>query len=145
VDAAELFGLYGNLARENPEIRVLYDTASEWHALTKTWPMHHVLATYRDIVKETPELPKRLLGVFNASRDYARENFNLLIDLYLKEFDGNRENLLSQVKPEELGAHYSWSLSDEEERTIRTVHDFCKEFGFIKGSYALDALVCGAH
>ena len=124
---------------------MLYDTASEWHALTETWPMHHVLATYRDVVKKTPELPKCLLGALNASRDYARENFNLLLDLYVKEFDGRRENLLYQVKPEELGVHYSWSLSGEEKRTIRIVHDFCKEFGFIKGSYALDALVFGAH
>jgi len=141
VDAAEIFGLQGALARHNPGVRLLYDTALEWHVLTGTWPMHHVLATYRDVVQRHPTLPKQLLEGFHASREYAKKHLRALLDAFVEHFGGRRQDLEGHFAPNDIGASYSWSMSHDERKTIRIVSDMCLEYGFIRKGYDLDELI----
>ncbi|MBI4523327.1 MAG: hypothetical protein HY695_05880 [Deltaproteobacteria bacterium] len=145
VDAAEIFGLQGGLARKNPDLRLLYDTAFEWRELTGTWPMHHVLAAYRDVIEERPELPKRIIDAFQASGEYAKRNFETLMDLFLNQFGGSRKDLEARFTPEEIGRNYSWSLSPAERRTIQLVLDMSLEFGFIRRNCRIDELMFQDH
>lgn len=141
VEAAELFGLYGNLARKNPESRLLYDTVLEWRDLTGTWPIHHVLAAYRDTVDERPELPTQVVAAFNASRDYAKQNFTSLMDRYAKQSGVSRQELEARGHPDEIGGSYSWSVNVEERKTIQEVIDMSREFGLISKRYEADELI----
>ena len=135
VEAAELLGLYSGYARENPNLRFLYDTSLEWRELIGTLPMHHALACYADVLQEIPDLPRKLIETFQASTEYARGQVQVLIDEFVEMFGGNREELRKRVNPQAIGQRNSWSLTDEDRRTIQAVMDLSMEFGFIDKRY----------
>lgn len=135
VGAAELLGLYSGYARGNPNLRLLYDTSLEWRELTGTWPMHHALAGYMDVLQENPDLPRRLVEAFRASVDYARRHVEELIDKFVETFGGDRKELRKRVNPQAIGQRESWSLTHEDRRAIQAVIDLSVEFGFIDQQY----------
>lgn len=120
---------------------MLYDTVLEWRDLTETWPIHHVLAAHRDIVEARPELPGQVVAAFNASRDYAKQNFASLVDRYSKQFGVPRQELEAHCHPDEIGASFSWSVTAEEQKSIQVVIDMSLEFGFINRSYQANQLI----
>ncbi len=141
VEAAELFGPYGNAARKNPDIRLLYDTAVEWKELTGTWPMHHALASYTDVLERDPTLPRRLIDAFALSTDYAQKHLNPLQDEYLEQYGGNADELRKRANGSKIKGLYSWSLTHEDKQCIQEVLDLSMEFGFVDKPYSVDEII----
>ncbi len=138
VEAAELFGPYGNAARRNPEIRLLYDTAIEWRELTGTWPMHHALASYMDTLERDPTLPRRLIDTFALSADYAEQRLGELQEKFVKIHGGNLDELRKRVNGSKIKELYSWSLTAEDRKCIQAVLDMSAEFGFVDKRYSVE-------
>ncbi|NIM19030.1 MAG: hypothetical protein GTO51_09470 [Candidatus Latescibacteria bacterium] len=138
VEAAELFGPFGNAARRNSEIRLLYDTAEEWRELTCTWPMHHALASYTDTLERDPSLPRRIIDILTASAGYGQEHLEELQGLFVKEHGGDLQELQKRVNGSKLKELYSWSLTAEDKKCIQTVLDLSAEFGFVGKRYTVE-------
>ena len=138
VEAAELFGPYGNAARQNPEIRLLYDTAIEWRELTGTWPMHHALASYRDTLERDPTLPRRLINTLANSAEYAVQHLGELQEKFVGKYGGNLEELRKRAKGSKIKDLYAWSLTHEDRQCIQAVLDMSAEFGFVSKRYSVD-------
>lgn len=145
VEAAELFGPYGTAARENPDIRLLYDTAFEWRDLTGTWPMHHALAGYTDVLRRDPALPRNLVDAFMRSADHGQENLRGLMDRFAEQHAANAAALKAQKERPSLRRLYAWSLSEEDRRCIQAVLDMSLEFGFVGKPYTVDEVVFPYH
>lgn len=139
VEAAELLGPYAAAARHHPDERLLYDTSLEWHALTGTWPMHHVLATYADVLEEHPELPAKLVDALRASGAYARLHVPELIDEYVETVGGDPASLDRWGNEgDTIGQRYVWSLDAEDRRAIQIYLDLSADFGFASRRYAAE-------
>ena len=141
VEAAELFGPYGNAARQNPEIRLLYDTAVEWKELTGTWPMHHTLASFADILEHSPTLPRRLIETFALSTDYAQEHLGQLVDEFSQKHGGNPDEIRNHADGSKIKGLYAWSLTPEDRQCIQTVMDLSLEYGFVDKRYSADDII----
>lgn len=131
LDAAELLGPYSRQGRESPSLRLLYDTAIEWHGLTGTWPMKHVLASFTDVLDRVPELSQQLAEIFFASTEYGRENLAALAAEFSRTYGGNADELANTINPKKVGENYTWSLTKEDILTIQAVIDLSVEYGFI--------------
>ncbi len=138
VEAAELFGPYGNAARRNPEIRLLYDTAIEWRELTGTWPMHHVLASYTDTLERDPTLPRRLINTLAISADYAQQHLGELQEEFVKIHSGSLDELRKRVNGSKIKELYSWYLMAEVSQCIQAVLYMSAEFGFVDKRYSVE-------
>ena len=138
VEAAELFGPYGNAARRNPDIRLLYDTAIEWQELTGTWPMHHCLASYTDTLEQDPTLPRRLIDTLALSADYAQQHLGELQEKFVETHGGNLDELQTRMNGSKVKELYSWSLTTEDRKCIQAVLDMSAEFGFVDKRYSVE-------
>lgn len=138
VEAAELFGPFGNAARQNPEIRLLYDTAVEWRELTGTWPMHHALASDTDTLQRDPSLPRRLIDSLAVSAEYAQQHLNKLQEEFVKTHGGNLHELQKRRNGSKIKELYSWSLTTEDKKCIQAVLDLSAEFGFVDKRYSVE-------
>ncbi len=138
VEAAELVGPYGNAARRNPEIRLLYDTAIEWRELTGTWPMHHVLASYTDTLERDPTLPRRLINTLAISVDYAQQHLGELQEEFVKIHGGNLDEIRKRANGSKIKDLYAWSLTHEDRQCIQAVMDMSAEFGFVDKRYSVE-------
>lgn len=141
MEAAEVLGAHSITASQDPEYRVLYDSSSDWHDLTGTWPMHHVLGTYGDILQADPELPRRMVEALWASRDYARRHMPRLIDEFVEGFGGDRGRLAKWADEHDVGERFAWSMDEEDRRTIQTVMDLLLEYNYVDKQYTVDDMV----
>lgn len=141
VEAAELFGPFGNAARQNPEIRVLYDTAVQWKELTGTWPMHHALASFIDILEHSPTLPHRLIEAFALSTDFAQEHLGQLVDEFAQKHGGNANEIRKRADGSKIKDLYAWTMTHEDRQCIQAVIDLSLEYGFVDRRYSVDDIV----
>ena len=149
VEAAELLGPYEKAARKDPRFRLLYDASADWREITGTWPMHHCLATYTDVLEKVPELPQRFSAAFFRSREHGRQHAYELLDEYLKTYgddyyrirgeDG--EKLRADFDPSNVGERFTWSLTAEDQKSIRAALEALFELGYVSKRYRLEDVI----
>ena len=149
LDVAELLGPYEAAARKDPRFTLLYDSSSTWRELFGTWPIQHCFAAYTDVLEKVPELPRWFHDAVFRSREYGRQHAHELLDRFLKTHgdkylringkDG--ETLRAELDPANLGDRFTWSLTDEDKKTIQTALDLSFELGYVKKRHGLDDVI----
>ena len=128
VDAVVLLDQFFFHGEQDPNIRCLYTDGEIWHKLHGFSEMiKHMVASREDLLRENPDLQKKLLQAFRSSFAWSEQHLPEIADDFVKRYPGDKQALLASARYPRI----EFTFTSEEQRLAEAEMDMMVEVGWI--------------
>lgn len=126
VDAVVLIDQFFFRGEQDKEVRCLYTDGEVWKSLLGfSEIIKHMIAIREPLLKEHPELRRKLLKAFKASLDYSEGHLEEIAASFIERYGGDRDALLASARYPRI----EFTFTDTEQKIAAAEMDMLVEMG----------------